>query len=64
MTQDIERLVLTTTEAATVLGVCDKTVRAYTFPKGDLRPIRFGRALRYSRAELERFVAARTAGLN
>ncbi len=54
-----EKLLLTPREAADALSVCEKTLWATTAPRGDLRPTRIGRAVRYSVAELERWIAER-----
>ncbi len=53
-----KKLLLTAREAADTLSVCEKTLWAMTAPRGDLRPIRIGRAVRYSVAELERWIQA------
>lgn len=52
------RLLLTPREAAQTLSICEKTL--YNMAKnGQLHPIRIGRAIRYSLAELQAFVVRR-----
>ncbi len=53
------KLLLTPPEAAEALSLCEKTLWSMTYPRGDLRSTRIGRAVRYSVAELERWIAAR-----
>ncbi|WP_040337146.1 helix-turn-helix domain-containing protein [Candidatus Blastococcus massiliensis] len=50
-----DRLLLTTAEAADVLGVGRTSVYAL-IKEGQLRPVHIGRSCRISRAELERYV--------
>jgi excisionase family DNA binding protein len=47
---------LTTREAAERLAVSDRTI-ANLVSRGRLRPVRIGRAVRFSPAEVERFIA-------
>jgi excisionase family DNA binding protein len=54
---DRPKLLLTPREAADALSVCEKTLWSMTAPRGDLRPTKIGRAVRYSVAELERWIA-------
>lgn len=54
-TSAIDRLLLTTEQAAVVLGLGRTTVYAL-IKDGELRPIHIGRSCRLSRAELERYV--------
>ncbi|WP_448642860.1 helix-turn-helix domain-containing protein [Geodermatophilus sp. URMC 63] len=49
------RLLLTSEEAAKVLGVGRTTVYAL-MRRGDLRPVHIGRSCRISQAELDRYV--------
>ncbi len=53
------KLLLTPPEAADALSLCEKTLWSMTYPRGDLRSTRIGRAVRYSVSELERWIAAR-----
>ncbi|MBI2824407.1 MAG: helix-turn-helix domain-containing protein [Planctomycetia bacterium] len=54
-----EALLLNATQAAELLAICPKTLFNLTAPRGPIRPVRLGRAVRYSRASLEQFVAQR-----
>jgi len=52
---------LTQQEAAEILRVCPKTI--YTLTKdGALPAVRIGRAVRYDRGDLQRFITARRDG--
>ena len=51
-----EQLLLTTTQAANLLGISRTTVYAL-INQGELRPVHISRSCRISRAELERYVA-------
>ncbi|HMO86910.1 MAG TPA: helix-turn-helix domain-containing protein, partial [Lacipirellulaceae bacterium] len=51
-------LLLTGAEAARLLRVSRRTLWTYTAPRGAIRPVRFGRNLRYSPAELQRWIDA------
>lgn len=53
---DDDRL-LTVDEVAKLLGLCPKSVWLHTAPRGGLRSIHLGRSVRYSRAEVRRFIA-------
>lgn len=51
-------ILLNTTEAAKLLNVSEKTLWNHTAPRGKCIPaVHFGRALRYSRAALEAWIA-------
>jgi excisionase family DNA binding protein len=54
-------LLVTATEAATILGV-GRTKLYELINRGELRPVHIGRSLRVPVAELERFVDALRAG--
>jgi len=50
-------------EAARYLGLCEQTLAQWvTAKRYDLRFIKLGRAVRYSKADLDRFVAEHTVG--
>jgi excisionase family DNA binding protein len=51
-----EQLLMTTTQAAKLLGIGRTTVYAL-IKEGQLRPVHIARSCRISRAELDRFVA-------
>jgi hypothetical protein len=53
------RLLLTPREAAAALAVCEKTLWSITQPRGDLRAVRIGRAVRYDMADLRTFIEHR-----
>jgi len=52
-----DKLLLTPREAAKALSVCEKTLWTWTAPRGPIPAVRFGKAVRYSTAALERFIA-------
>ena len=54
------RLAVTYREAGDALGVCERIVWQLV-KDGELKAVRFGRAVRIPVAELERFIADRTA---
>ena len=54
------RLAVTYREAGNALGVCERVVWQLV-KDGELKAVRFGRSVRIPVAELERFVANRTA---
>ena len=55
----IEPILLTTSQAAELLQVSEKTLWNHTVPRGNGIPaVRFGKTLRYSRAALEQWIAA------
>ncbi len=54
------RLAVTYLEAGQMLGVCERIVWQLV-KDGELKAVRFGRAVRIPVAELERFIADRTA---
>jgi excisionase family DNA binding protein len=45
-------------EAAAVLSVSERTLWSLTWPRGPIRPVRVGRAVRYSVADLQRWIDA------
>ena len=47
---------LPTREAARYLGISPRTIWGLTFPRGPLPVSRFGRAVRYSRSDLDAFI--------
>lgn len=57
---DQTRLTLTYREAGEALGVCERIVWQLV-KDGELKAIRFGRAVRIPVAELERLIAERTS---
>jgi excisionase family DNA binding protein len=61
----LEPILLTTSEAAELLQVSEKTLWNHTTPRGNRIPVvRFGKALRYSRAALEEWIHAQTTPQN
>lgn len=50
-------LLLTPRAAAAALSVCERTLWAMTHPRGPIPAVRLGRAVRYSMAELQRWIA-------
>lgn len=48
-------------EAARYLAVCEKTLYTLTAPRGPIKAVRIGRAIRYSRRALDQFIAEREA---
>lgn len=62
MTNDVaEQLLLPAPIAAAALSVCEKTLFNLTAPRGPIKSVRIGRAVRYSRRALEQFIAEREA---
>lgn len=59
--KEVTPLLLTVRETAKALAVCEKTIANLT-NRGDLRPVRIGRAVRYDPAELRAFIERRKAG--
>lgn len=57
---DRTRLAVTYREAGDALGVCERIVWQLV-KDGELKAVRFGRAVRIPVSELERFIADRTA---
>lgn len=53
---------LTIREVAEILKLCEKSVWIATAPRGNLRCVRVGRSVRYSRSEVDRFVRSLEAG--
>lgn len=51
-------LLLTPRDAARALAVCEKTLWSLS-KRGELRPVRIGRAVRYDVADLRRFIDRR-----
>ncbi len=59
---ELPPLLLTGAEAAKLMRVSRKTLWEHTAPRGSIRAIKFGsRFLRYSPAELQRWIEARLA---
>jgi len=57
------RLLLTPRESAAALGLCEKTLWSLTDPRGPIRCVRIGRAVRYAPADLSEWVeSAKSAG--
>jgi len=52
----LEHTLLTVREAASFLGLSERTVWEITGPRGDLPAIRIGRSVRYSRADLSDYI--------
>jgi len=50
------RLLLTPRESAAALGLCEKTLWSLTDPRGPIRCVRIGRAVRYDPADLSAWV--------
>lgn len=51
-----DRLLLTTKEAARLLGYAEQTLRKWAlYENGPINPIRHGRSLRWSKAEVYKF---------
>ena len=50
------RLLLTPRESAAALGLCEKTLWSLTDPRGPIRCVRVGRAVRYDPADLSALV--------
>ena len=58
ITQD--RLLLSTSEAARLLGYAEKTLRKWAlYENGPISPIRHGRSLRWSKAEVYKFACVK-----
>lgn len=58
-----EPILLTTRQAAALLGISEKTLWNHTTPRGNCIPaVRFGKTLRYSRVALEEWVRSQVAG--
>jgi hypothetical protein len=57
------RLLLTSSEAALLLHVSEKTLWNHTEPRGNRIPVvRFGKTLRYSPAAIESWIAEQSRG--
>lgn len=54
---DNQALLLTAPEAAERLRISEKTLWSLTAPRGGIPVVRIGRAVRYSVAALERWIA-------
>ena len=52
----VPRLLLTAKEAAAALGVCEKTLWSLTDPRGPIRCVRIGRAVRYDPHDLSAWI--------
>jgi hypothetical protein len=52
-----EPALLTPRDAARSLALCEKTLYLLTQPRGPIPVVRIGRAVRYDRRDLERFVS-------
>jgi excisionase family DNA binding protein len=50
------KLLLTAREAAAVLSVSERTLWSMTWPRGPIRPVRLGRAVRYSTNALKAWI--------
>lgn len=54
-----DRLLLTTKEAARLLGYAEQTLRKWAlYENGPINPIRHGRSLRWSKAEIYKFACS------
>lgn len=54
-----DRLLLTTREAARLLGYAEQTLRKWAlYESGPINPIRHGRSLRWSKAEVYKFACS------
>jgi len=57
------KLLWTPRESAAALGLCEKTLWSLTDPRGPIRCVRIGRAVRYAPADLSEWVeSAKSAG--
>ncbi|NWK76107.1 helix-turn-helix domain-containing protein [Acinetobacter sp. SwsAc6] len=55
-----DRLLLTTKEAARLLGYAEQTLRKWAlYENGPINPIRHGRSLRWSKAEVYKFAGVK-----
>lgn len=50
------RLLLRPREAASALGICEKTLWSITAPRGDLACVRIGRSVRYDPLDLRAWI--------
>jgi hypothetical protein len=58
-----ERLLLSPREAAQpVLGICERSLWALTYPRGPIPCVRIGRLIKYDRRDLIAFVDAQKHG--
>jgi predicted DNA-binding transcriptional regulator AlpA len=55
-------LLLTAREAARALAISERTLWGLTAPRGPIRPVRVGRAIRYAPAELQRWIDSQQGG--
>jgi excisionase family DNA binding protein len=55
-TAEVPRLLLTPKEAARALGLCEKTLWCLTDPRGAIRCVRIGRAVRYDPRDLSAWI--------
>lgn len=54
---DSSKLALTADELANATSVCRKTIYNHTAPRGTLQSVKIGSAVRYSLAEINRWIA-------
>ena len=55
-----DRLLLTTRETARLLGYAEQTLRKWAlYENGPINPIRYGRTLRWSKAEVYKFACVK-----
>ncbi len=60
-----DKLLLTTSQAAELLNVSEKTLWNHTAPRGNCIPaVRLGKTLRYSRQALERWITTQVEPKN
>jgi predicted DNA-binding transcriptional regulator AlpA len=52
-----DRILLSASQAATLLGMSRKSLWKYTTPRGDIPVVKVGRVNRYRRESLERWAA-------
>jgi len=55
-TDDASKLLLTASQAAAALQVCEKTLWSMTRPRGSIPVVRIGRRTLYSRTALQRWI--------
>lgn len=53
---------MTIDEVALACKVASRTVTRWTYPRGELKAVRLGRAVRYKPSELRRFLAVLEVG--
>ncbi len=59
--RDAEETLLDSRQAADFLHIGERTLRRYVSPRGPLKAVRFGTALRFRRQDLREFVASLVA---